>query len=273
MRGRVEFRAPKTCCGDERMRVKKRWGDYRRLFPNREGVLSYEKTVFQEGTFSHWVWQQEQRYLHDLIARRFGGRRINYLDFACGSGRIIGFLQPMVDRATGVDISSAATEVAAGNVPGAQFVSGDVSENPSILDGPYDLITAFRFFLNAQDSLRHAVLEALRDKIAPDGLLVFNIHGNAHSARAAGVWIRRTVSDIEGKSLSRRQVETMLRRHGYEVVEMRGISLLTPKLLAITPKAVADRMQRWVERTTTAQRACVTLIFACRPVGGKADLT
>ena len=50
------------------------------------------------------------------------------------------------------------------------------------LGDTFDVVTAFRFFLNAEQQLRREVLEAIRKHLKPDGRLVCNIQMNATSA-------------------------------------------------------------------------------------------
>ena len=47
--------------------------------------------------------------------------------------------------------------------PHAKVILGDVTTTPGLAPGPFDLITAFRFFLNAEPTLRNEVLAWMRD--------------------------------------------------------------------------------------------------------------
>jgi hypothetical protein len=64
----------------------------------------------------------------------------------------------------------------------AKFFLFDLTkESPDL--GAFDLITAFRFFGNAQDELRLAALSALHSYLEPDGYLVLNNHRNPNAVQ------------------------------------------------------------------------------------------
>ena len=66
---------------------------------------------------------------------------------------------------------------------------------PSVAGGDYDLITAFRFFLNAEPPLRRAVLAWMRASLRPRGLVVVNFHLNPFSLR--GIYLRLRMNPAE----------------------------------------------------------------------------
>ena len=66
----------------------------------------------------------------------------------------------------GVDISESMLGAARAKCRNTQFVCADLT-NSDAEPGPFDLITSFRFFGNAQDELRTAVLTAIRLMTVP----------------------------------------------------------------------------------------------------------
>lgn len=235
--------------------------DYRDSHVGGDQVDWYEHGVYAEGTYDSWLWSLERSYLAELLERRFSGRPIRFLDFACGTGRILSFLENRVAEATGLDVSDRMLEVARQKVRRATLRRGDVTREPSAIGGPYDLITAFRFFLNAQPSLREEALDHLSGALSSDGLLVFNVHGNTWSLRAPAYLVRRFVGRERISQLSHGAVRRMLSRHGLELIEYRGVGLLTRRLAERLGPARRDRAEHLLERIPALQYAATDLIF------------
>lgn len=239
-------------------------GDYRDLFQH--SAESYDRTVFEPGTYDHWVWQREQAYLLDILARHYQGKTIDLLDFACGPGRIIAFLEPHVATSTGIDVAQPAIDLAREKLHKSTLVCGDITRDASLLSGPYNLITTFRFFLKAQESLRHAGLGALSKLLAPDGLLVIGVHGNDLSLRAMSTFVRGRILRQQVHSLSKRELDRLLGRYGLRIVEFRGITPLTRRMWATTPNAARKWLDRRVSRSAALQQVCLNLVIVAAPV-------
>jgi SAM-dependent methyltransferase len=100
------------------------------------------------------------------------------LDFACGTGRITSEATPYFGKVVGVDISSEMLKYAASNDL-VDYRLQDIMAEP--LNEKFDVVTSFRFFLNAEQALRERALEAIRGHLKPGGRLVCNIHMNSSS--------------------------------------------------------------------------------------------
>lgn len=241
-------------------------GDYRTFLQQEDRAKRYEQK-YSGDSHENRVWYLEQGYLDELIERHLGDRPIRYLDFACGTGRVIAFLEPRVRSSTGIDVSASMLELAASKVADSTLICGDPTADPGLIPGPYDLITAFRFFLNAQDELREAALRALHGALADDGLLVFNIHGNRWSLRLPGVLVRRYVlrqtSPNRLNSLSFPKMRRLLARQGFRVVEVRGYGFLPQRLHRLVGVRVAGLLEALGTRSPTRYLA-VNLLVACR---------
>lgn len=133
---------------------------------------------FASCSFRRITWQWEQRLLPAIVDTLVPGRR-RYLDFACGTGRILALLEQHFDEALGVDVSETmlAEARATCRSPVLQADLTAASHESNEL-GAFDLITAFRFFPNAEPALRLAAMRALAALLAPGGKLVFNNHQN-----------------------------------------------------------------------------------------------
>jgi len=127
------------------------------------------------------LWRLEQNLLRRIVRRFLGDRPFDHLDFACGTGRILTLLERYSRSSTGVDVSSSMLAVARTQVQRAELVQGDLTTSDLLAGRRFDLITAFRFFPNAEPELRRDAIRALASRLAPDGILVFNNHRNLSS--------------------------------------------------------------------------------------------
>jgi SAM-dependent methyltransferase len=232
-----------------------------------EAAAKYDE-LYSAGTFDDWLWQYEREYLARVIAKHLSPGGFRYLDFACGSGRVLGVLEGEAGFAVGLDLSIAMLQRAQGRVRRSLLLCADPIASTCIGRGTFDLATAFRFFLNAESDLREGALRFLHRVLTEQGLLVFNVHGNQWSPRLPAVIFRRVLLRQRNvHHLSFRQVIRMLERNGFRIVEWAGFGLLTPKTYKLFGRALGDRLQRLVQRFPRLERSCVDLVFVCRPVG------
>lgn len=224
----------------------------------------YEENVYSADSFDSWIWERERKLLLERIGPRVSAPCYNHLDFACGTGRILSFVEQFVETSTGVDISQAMLELASRKVRSATVVQGDITIDASLVPGPFDLITAFRFFLNAEDALKDAAIGALVERLAPNGTLITNVHGNKYSLRGLGVSFRRLVLKQPVNQLSYWKLRRKLVASGLRILEVRGLGMLPPKVWERAPRGIVD----WVESVATASRLdrvfATNLILICR---------
>ena len=113
----------------------------------------------------------------------------------------------------------------------------------------YDLITAFRFFLDAGPPLRVAVIRALALRLKnARSVLAFTNHGNPFSYKAIA-WpyhqMRRRGRDrpIVGNYMTHSDVMELLAQANLKVVEQHGYGFVTPKLFRAAP-TMAAKLER-----------------------------
>lgn len=234
-----------------------------------EAVRRYER-LYGPGTYDTWIWSLEREVLAGLVRRHVatGRTRTRLLDFACGSGRVLAFLEPMVDEAVGVDVSLPMLTVARGRVRKASLVCADITQAEVLPARRYDLVTAFRFFLNAGDGLRSRTLAALRRVLTDDGMLIANVHANLVSPRFPGYVFRRYVQRRDMVALSLWQMKRLLARHGFEVTEVAGVGWITPQLYRILGARWCTRVERVLGGMPWTAGFAGDLILACRKAQG-----
>lgn len=161
------------------------------------------------------VWRLEQQALNGILRDHLLATKVAHLDFACGTGRLLGHFGGQVTSATGIDVSSSMMEVARKVAPGAELIEADLTRNDVLAERKFELITAFRFFPNAEPELRRAVLSVLAKHLAPRGVLVFNNHKNGNS-------LRRRISRLLGRedpsgTMTHAEVEVLVRQAGLSI--------------------------------------------------------
>lgn len=191
-----------------------------------------------------WVELVRPRLISLLEQERQSGQE-RYLDFACGSGRITEVATKIFDDVTGIDISADMIEAARPKTKNARFVIADITREPHVLEGTFDCITAFRFFLNAEESLRQEVLAKLAALTHPGSALIGNTHMNPWSIGGACSLLARKLLARNVNILSRAELERKLAAHGFRVEHWFGFRVMP----TISGKPVLPlRMQTSIDR-------------------------
>jgi ubiquinone/menaquinone biosynthesis C-methylase UbiE len=160
---------------------------------------------------------REAAILRQTVPRLFPRGLNRYLDFACGTGRILSCVGEFARETYGVDVSQSMLEQARQKCPEATLIHADLTRHTESLTR-FNLVTAFRFFGNAEDGLRRAVLSALHELLEPGGYLVLNDHRNP--------WSLHDILHERGNGpcdLHHLKLRKLLREHGFNVVRTYGI--------------------------------------------------
>ena len=140
------------------------------------------------------------------------------LDFACGSGRILKDMQILPNEIHGADISKEMLDLAKKNTKIKKLIQIDITrESTNKMKNTYDIITAFRFFLNANISLRNEAFFHLSLLLQKGGVLIFNNHANTTSiAGIYKIWVKIKKKNI-CRTMSYRYIKKMADRYGFTV--------------------------------------------------------
>jgi len=167
--------------------------------------------ALNEGGLNQFMSIKEALIVKDLVNKlKFTGNP-RYLDFACGSGRILSLVAPFFNDVVAVDVSENMVQAAREKVPSAKFHLANITSQELDI-GQFDLITAFRFFGNAEDSLRNSVLNALRSHIKEDGYLLINNHRNPKSL------LSRISGDKGNMDLDYKKLPNILATNGFTII-------------------------------------------------------
>jgi len=244
---------------------------YRQQFEGEERASAYDETQYASGSYGDTLWQIEQRQLETVVSSmRSTHSRIDYLDFATGTGRILRFMEGKVDSARGIEISYAMAEKARHGLVDGEVLCTDITDPDAPIEGQYDLITAFRFVLNAEPSLRHAGLGALARRLRNDeSLLVFNNHGNLLSLKALVHPLRvvRRRHDnwkTSGNLMTDRQIRELTKANGLEIISVMGCGILTGHVAELLPQKVATVLESVAARYSLVSRFGVNQMYVTR---------
>jgi len=134
------------------------------------------EAYYEAQPWQRFLWSREREIILRILEKYFAHRDIHLLDFACGTGRITSLLEDRVKTSTGVDVSSSMLAIAREKLKRTEIIEADITIN-NVLEGrKFNLIMAFRFFVNAEPALRAVAMAALAKLLSEDGYFVFNNH-------------------------------------------------------------------------------------------------
>jgi SAM-dependent methyltransferase len=246
---------------------------YSSRFQSPADVEAYESTEYGAASYATQVWQWQRPVLEGIIRDFQGGRKApaRLLDFACGTGRVLAFVESLVAAAEGVDLSENMVALARAKCRQARLQVGDILSQPDLLQKSYDIITAFRFLLNVEPVLRRRVLHKLREVVRePDGRLIINVHGNSRSLRHPAIlWRRwREASQPTGAMLnemSPAETKALLAASGFQIVRQFGFGLLPPTLYRTLLRRPAAALDKRLAGDNLLRNCSIDLMFVCRP--------
>lgn len=221
--------------------------------------------AYSESTYYGQLWRQIERPLvsSNLAQLRSEGAD-RCLDFACGTGRILEVNTEVFEDVTGVDVSEAMMHVASQKCPTAKILCQDITQSP--LPDKFDVVTAFRFFRNAEDSLRLDALQAIKNHLTPQGCLVANIHGNPYSPGMLALTAKSIFKKSAARTISRSTFIDLLESNGFEVVKMVDYSYL-PRVGGFFPQWCRHLMKpadKWLAKIPILNKTSESTLFIAR---------
>ena len=195
----------------------------------------YEQ-YYQTQAWQRFLWTREQEILLKILEKNFADRDVHLLDFACGTGRITALLEKRVKTSTGVDVSGSMLAIAREKLKRTQIIEADITVQNVLKPRKFNLITAFRFFLNAEPELRTATLRALVEVLDEDGYFVFNNHRNWSSpwTKLAYAYHRRKNPEGMFNVMSIREMEELVQGVGLEIVELYPVGFFHPPRVPVS---------------------------------------
>ncbi|HPJ16817.1 MAG TPA: methyltransferase domain-containing protein [Candidatus Woesebacteria bacterium] len=202
--------------------------------------IEYDKKLYSKDCYDNRAWSIEK----DILTKYFLKEDIsnkNVLDFACGTGRITELLEEFDFKTiTGIDVSDSMLKVAKSKLNKTKLLKYDINEkcDNKILDNNFSYITAFRFFLNAEQSLREKTIKSFYKILDEDGIVIANIHLSSKSFMyfyAVFYNFMVNISKILGikrfrtrNYISENQLVSMFVKEGFELVKIEHYSFMPP---------------------------------------------
>jgi ubiquinone/menaquinone biosynthesis C-methylase UbiE len=194
------------------------------------------EAYYQNKAWQKFLWSREQEILLGIMDKYFPGRDVHLLDFACGTGRITQFLENRVKTSTGVDVSGSMLAIARKKLKQTEIIETDITTENTLKPKKFNLITAFRFFLNAEPELRSAAIKAIAELLDDDGYLVFNNHQNSSSP-----WLRLRYAYYQKKNpegiynvMSIGQMKKLVEEAGLQIVEIYPAGFFNPPKIPVS---------------------------------------
>ena len=226
--------------------------NYSKSFSTDKQALNYENREYDENSYSSVLWEFEKELLTTLITEfrhSTGGQPIDYLDFASGSGRIIAYVEDKVDTATGIEVSPAMCAIASKKLKHGKLICTDITLPDAAIEKKYDLITAFRFILNADPELRTIAMKALSLRLKDEkSWFIFNNHGNPFSVKLM-MWPVHFVRQLyKGRDpacnyLTNAQVYRLAAAADLQIIRVIGYGFLGGRIAKIFSKTLACRIE------------------------------
>lgn len=202
-------------------------------------VRNYDENVYSSRSFGTLITQVERDFLRRVLERFPKPSQINYLDFACGSGRVVTFMEDFVGHARGIDVAEPMLEIARQKARKAELVCRDITDPAAAVEDRYDLITSFRLFLNAEPGLRAAAMRAASARLKDESSrFVFNNHAILPSYKLLSWGATHARSLVTGKpptmgTLTHRMVKKLVSDAGMEIEETFDYDVLSGKALPL----------------------------------------
>lgn len=233
-------------------------------------VKSYRESHLGQGSSYHelfttnrhriMMWNWERRILDNIRLRRFDSPP-SHLDFACGTGRILAHFAPAVSASTGVDVSPSMLAVARRGMPSAEIIEADLTRQDVLGQRDFRLITAFRFFPNAEAELRQEVIGVLARHLSPQGILIFNNH---LKFRSAAHLAEASIGQARKRRMRPSEVEAMVTSAGLQVLEVHrhGILPMTERFTPL-PLFLLERTENLLGKASFLGGLAQNWIYVC----------
>ncbi len=216
---------------------------YRDSHKYAEKGAEYE-AYYETQAWQRFLWSREREVILRILEKYLAGRDIHLLDFACGTGRITSLLEDRVRTSTGVDVSRSMLAIAREKLRRTEIIETDITSENVLRGRKFNLITAFRFFLNAEPELRLAVIKTLAGLLAEDGYLVFNNHRNFGSPWIRWSYMRRRQKNLQGtyNVMTIGEMKTLVENAGLEIIEIYPVGFFHPPRIQV-PRTLVNAIE------------------------------
>ena len=197
----------------------------------------------------------------EIVFRELNGS-IDHLDFACGTGRWLNL--PNTQNSYGVDVSESMLKIAKRNNPTSKIFNFNFRELDELKDSSFDVITAFRFFSNADLELRRDAMSYIADKLNDNGKFILNNHRNFWSLPY--IFFRFLFLGFWQAGMSHKQIINLVEDSGLKVIESYSLGIIPQgEKKAILPWFIVNYIEKVNARYFSKfHRLGYNVIYICK---------
>ncbi|MCQ1536891.1 methyltransferase domain-containing protein [Methanosarcina sp. KYL-1] len=243
--------------------------DYRNSHISDEISHDYEYKIYSKNSYDSIIWNFEKKILakYFYLLKDQNGI-IDYMDFACGTGRIISYIESLSainENLVGVDVSDSMLKIAESKLTHSKLINADLTVDDVLEMQKFDLITSFRFVLNAQPELRDLAIKLIHDKLKNNhSFLIFNVHGNKYSYRLITYVIARSLWGRRLNHLSYWETEKIVEKYNLKIVSFYGIGFVPKVLYRFFPSGILCHVDSLLQRIPFIKYLAYDLVFICQ---------
>ena len=206
---------------------------------NEKAGKNYDNKI--NNKFECFIFDLEKLFLGKVF-NKIQGKDKMYMDFACGTGRIIQFISSKYEfnKYTGIDLSeNMINEARRTNNSKITFKVLDITNSKANIP-KQDIITSFRLFLNLEEKNRYIILKKLNSIMKKDGYLIVNNHLNRYSILGLTAFILHKIFHLPIKGQSnpknkRTILNTLKNSEFKEVIESCGFKVIREYHFCLLP--------------------------------------
>lgn len=224
------------------------------------------KELFKNDSFDARIWILEKLILKKIYQNFIIHKIENYLDFACGTGRLLEFFEHRAKNSYGIDVSQEMLKEAEKKYRNTKFFNVDLVKNQKVFgDQKFNVVSAFRFFLNAEKPLRDEILKILDNLLVDDGILILNNHGNKYSLRIFSLLINIILTFKRNfNSLSISEIREILEQNNFEIINVFGLGFQPIFFAKILPRKIWYVVENFLMNIKFLNKFGIHLIIVCK---------
>jgi len=187
------------------------------------------------------IWDLEKIIIENFLSNK---KLYNQLDFASGTGRIAKFLETKVTDQSLLDSSQKMLEYSKTilNLNNTTFIHEDFTKIN--LNKKFDLITAFRFFPNAEPFLRKKAMSFISDHLSDSGILILNNHKNFWSIPFL---LERLTFRSNGFGMTHKEVKELVKTNNLKIYQYKSVGLITNKEKSLViPWSIISKLENFL---------------------------
>jgi len=245
--------------------------EYRQVFQN--NVESYERTT--QTKHISLIYNLEKEVL-DNFFYKINAKDLSVMDFACGSGRWTKYLETKFSKTFGVDVSQKMIDLAKKKCNNTQFIKTDVtSKNNSMSDQKFDIITAFRFYKNAEKELREDVTKEIPKYLKKGGYFIFDLHLNTYSFNGVFANIIKflkidrmvNISKLALTTISLKEIDQLFKNTSLKIIDYWGMGVLPGRAnTIILPYKTLYELEKYFTLNKKFRSICYNILIIAEKV-------